>query len=65
MLLMVEKELGAECAMQCIDMQKQIINIWKITINALNQYFLLFRCKQLVSKIGECLKNCLKMVLNG
>ena len=40
MLLMVKKELGAECVMQYIDMQKQIINIWKITINALNKYFL-------------------------
>ena len=40
MLPMVKKELGAEYVMQCIYMQKQIINIWKITINALNKYFL-------------------------
>ena len=40
MLLIVEKSIRGGYVMQYIDMQKQIISIWKITINALNQYFL-------------------------
>ena len=40
MLLIVEKKYWGGYVMQYIDMQKQIISIWKITINALNQYFL-------------------------
>ena len=38
--IIVEKSIRGGYVMQYIDMQKQIISIWKITINALNQYFL-------------------------
>ena len=43
MLLMVERGITGETfrgMIETIDIQNQIINIWKITINALNQYFL-------------------------
>ena len=38
MLLMVEKELGEEYVIQFIDMQKQIINIWKVMIKIKNNH---------------------------
>ena len=40
LLVMVEKGIRGECVRQFIDMQKLIINIWKITINKRNHYIL-------------------------
>ena len=40
LLVMVEKGIRGECVRQYIDMQKLIINIWKITIKKRNHYIL-------------------------
>ena len=40
LLVMVEKGIRGECVRQFIDMQKLIINIWKITIKKRNHYIL-------------------------
>ena len=38
MLLLIEKDLGAEFVKQHIGMLKQIINIWKIIIKTMNHH---------------------------
>ena len=40
LLVMVEKGIRGECVRQFIDMQRLIINIWKITIKKRNHYIL-------------------------
>ena len=64
MLLMVEKELEAECFKQYIDLLKQTINIRKIMIKTKNNHISNIWIQTLCID-GQCLKNFLQIVLNG
>ena len=49
--------------MQYINMQKQIINIWKIIITTMNHYIPNIST-QTICKDGQCLKKYLQMTSN-
>ena len=63
MLLRQKKELEEEYDMQYINMQKQIINIWKIIITTMNHYIPNISM-QTICKDGQCLKKYLQMASN-
>ena len=58
MLLIVEKELEVQHAMQYIDMQKQTINTWKNITKTMN-YYISCICMQVIYMDRQCLINYL------
>ena len=58
MLLMVETRTRGEYVIQHIEMQKQIINIWKIMVKMKNHHKFSIGIK-IIYMTGQCLKNIL------